>query len=109
MPEINKIKIKVPGEFAGQRLDKYLSHVPEIRTRSRASKLIDLGNVKKMGSELGRGSNNEASTLKSSYKVMAGDLIEVEIPPESDSLHPLIMNLDVYYEDDDLLVINKPS
>ena len=45
-----------------------------------------------------------------SKKVSTGDKINLEIPkPEEASLKPYKFNLDIIYEDDDLIVINKPA
>ena len=49
--------------------------------------------------------------LKPSAKVAVGDLLRVEMRPTQQSMafQPEVMDLQVVYEDDDLLVINKPA
>lgn len=70
-----------------------------IPSRSRAAELIERGAVTLKG-----------KTLKGSYKVKAGDAIRIEIPEaEPTSLQPLDAPLDVLYQDEDLVVLNKPA
>lgn len=82
---------------SGVRLDKYI----EIDgfSRSRIQKLIDDGNVLVNG-----------EVAKSRDKVKSGDVIEIDIP-EAEPLdaQPENIPLDIVYEDDQLLVINKPQ
>ena len=83
----------------GQRLDKALALLPEIETRSRASHLLENSKVLLNG-----------KPAKASVAVKADDVIEVEIPlPEPTELQPYDFKLDILFEDDDLIVINKPS
>lgn len=78
-----------------ERIDNYLKDLLNI-SRSKASKLIDdvLVNGKK---------------VKSSYIVKLNDVINVEIKEEETSFEPEEMDLDIVYEDDDLLVVNKQN
>jgi len=87
------------AESAAGRLDTYLaSRLPEM-SRSYIQKLIGDGHV----SVNGRPS-------KSGYQVAAGDDIVVNIPPpEPSPLQPEDIPLNVVYQDDDLLVIDKPA
>ena len=89
----------VPKEYAGQRLDKVLTFFIDEKTRSYLSKLIDEGKVKV---------NDEI--LSTSYKVKEGDIISVDslalLPP---TLKKENIPLDIVYEDDDLIIINKPK
>lgn len=84
----------------GTRLDKYLSRELPDCSRSFLQKLIETGQVQ----------INGAVTLKSNYKVNAGDEIQMEIP---EAVEPEItaenIPLDILYEDPDLLVVNKPK
>lgn len=84
----------------GVRIDKWLSDQQEIDlTRSYAAKLIDLGNVKVNG-----------KSLSKSYKLSHKDIVEVEIPDPVDlDVNPENIPLDVVYEDDHLLIVNKPQ
>jgi len=85
----------------GARLDKALADlVPEL-SRSYLQQLLAQGLVRWGG----------ATASKPSAKVKAGDRITVEIRPteQSQAFRPEAMPLDVVYEDDHLLVINKPA
>jgi 23S rRNA pseudouridine1911/1915/1917 synthase len=96
---LNRISIKAPENWIGQRLDKALGNHPEIQTRTKAQWLIDNDCVQV---------NNKVQ--KSSYKVSAQDSIEINLPePKPTDLVPLHQNLDVVFEDEELIVINKPS
>ena len=86
-------------ENAGERIDKFLTEkVPEL-SRSYIQKLIKEKNVKV-----------NSTVIKSNYKVAKGDQIQITIPDltEPDIL-PENIPLDILYEDDDILVVNKPK
>ncbi len=84
----------------GTRIDKYLSRELPDCSRSFLQKLIETGQLR----------INGTATLKSNYKVNAGDEIELEIP---EAVEPEIeaenIPLDILYEDSELLVVNKPK
>ena len=82
------------------RLDKALSlERPDI-SRARFQELIKLGHVRMGGKVL----------LDTSLKVTLGQEIEVSIPAATDThVLPQAMDLDVLYEDEDVLVLNKPA
>jgi 23S rRNA pseudouridine1911/1915/1917 synthase len=84
-------------EKGGERIDKYLSEQLEDMTRSHIQKLIKENMVRVNG-----------MTVKSNFKLSASDQIEVEIPElkEPDIL-PENIPLDILYEDQDILVVNK--
>jgi 23S rRNA pseudouridine1911/1915/1917 synthase len=86
------------GDDGGLRLDKYLARAwPEL-SRSQIQKLIAAGAV-----------TVDGKPVKASYIVRPGELIEAELPPsEPLEVLPEPIPLEVVYEDDDLLVINKP-
>ena len=83
----------------GQRLDRFLqTQMPE-RSRAFLQKLIEEQQVRVNG-----------QPNKASYKVRAGDVVSVEIPPPRPlETQPEEIALDVLYEDDDLIVVNKPA
>ena len=93
-----EFKISEDGTF-GIRLDKYLSdQLPDL-TRSRLQRLI------KDGAVLINGASAKVST-----KLSAGDKIFLTMPePEEFSAKPENIPLDILYEDDDLLIVNKPK
>src|SRR6185503_3921343 len=82
-----------------ERLDRFLArHLPQF-TRSRLSAFIEEGGVRVPGKE-----------PKPGLMLKAGMAIELELPEEklAHDLTPFQLELDVVYEDDDLLVVNKP-
>lgn len=89
----------VPDGEAG-RLDKVLAALANGLSRSRLQGLIDDGAVMV----------NDAPPAAASMKVKAGDVLSVLVPPPVDAApKPENIPLDIVYEDDDLLVINKPA
>lgn len=82
------------------RIDKFLMHRIENATRSRIQNAIELGNV--LVSD---------KAIKSSYRVKPGDVISVVLPhpPRDTEVYPEDIPLSIVYEDDDVLVINKPA
>ena len=87
------------ADIPGERLDAFLARsVPDL-SRSAAQKLIEEGHVKRNGKP---GKKND--------KLNTGDLVEYEIPaPKEVDIVPTEMQLDIVYEDEDVLVINKPK
>ena len=81
----------------GQRIDKFLVENTEY-TRSKIQKMIDNDCILVNG-----------KSIKSSYTLKAGDQIEVKDYEENTDIIPENIPLDIYYEDDDLIVVNKPS
>jgi 23S rRNA pseudouridine1911/1915/1917 synthase len=83
----------------GERLDAFLASHIEGWSRARLQRLIEEADVLVNG-----------LTVKSSYKIHAGDEIEVELtPPPSTLFFPEDITLDVVYEDDELIVVNKAA
>lgn len=83
----------------GQRLDRFLATHIEGWSRARLQRLIEDADVLVNG-----------HVAKSSYKVHPNDQIEVELtPPPSTSFAPEDISLDIVFEDDDLIVVNKPA
>jgi len=91
--------IKLLVDNSGVRLDKYISeHCPEI-SRTHAQRIIEAGQVTVNG-----------ATARPSLKLNTGDTIAVEIPPPAPtSLTPEAIPLKIVYEDNDLLVVDKPA
>jgi 23S rRNA pseudouridine1911/1915/1917 synthase len=86
------------ADEGGVRLDKYVGEkCPEL-SRTYAQKLIADGLIRVNG-----------GVVKAGFRLSAGDRVDVVIPPAAPStLSPEAMSLDILYEDDDLLVVNKP-
>ncbi len=97
-PEDGLESFTVPEGIQG-RLDKILAELTEHVSRSRLKTLIVDGQVLLNG----------APCDDASRKVSAGDVIELSIPEAVEAVpQPENIPLDIVYEDDDMLVINKP-
>lgn len=95
---MNTITLTATDEFIGERLDKFIAENSEI-SRSYAAKLCEEGLVQIGG---------RAVTKK--YKITGGEEIEIDLPePEEISAQPEDIPLNIVYEDDDVIVINKPQ
>ena len=89
----------VTSEYVGLRIDKYLSIVLTDFSRTRISLLIEEGNV----------FVNEKEA-KGSYKVKENDEIKINIPEVKElEIKKEDIPLDIVYEDNDILIINKPQ
>ena len=87
------------ADTSGERLDAFLARCADNLSRSAAQKLIEDGFVLRNGK---KGKKND--------KLNIGDAIEYEIPEAKPvDIAPTRMQLDIVYEDEDLLVINKPK
>ena len=83
----------------GQRLDAFLAENVEGLSRSGAQKLLEEGCVLLNGRP---GKKND--------KLNAGDAVSVTVPePKAVDITPTKMPLDIIYEDEDVLVLNKPK
>jgi 23S rRNA pseudouridine1911/1915/1917 synthase len=96
---LKKLILRIEPGLENIRMDKALSQHPEIRTRSRATKLIERGLV-----------TFNQIPVKASRPTQLGEAFEIEMPQQtSTKLEPLELALDVVFEDQDLIVINKPA
>ncbi|WP_053362097.1 RluA family pseudouridine synthase [Bacillus sp. FJAT-27251] len=96
---MEKMERTVDEILAGARIDKAVSTLSEEWSRSQVQQWIKDGFVKVNG-----------KPVKSNYKCSMNDVIEVEIPePEALDVIPEEMDLDIYFEDSDVLVVNKPK
>ena len=83
----------------GERLDAYLARTVEGLTRSAAQRLIEEGCVQRNG-----------KPAKKNDKLNMGDTVDVTIPEVKETeIVPTDIPLDIVYEDDDVIVINKPK
>ena len=95
--ESNLLAIEVQDADKGTRLDQFVATNAEM-TRSAAARLIEDGSVTVNG-----------KTVAKNYKVSKGDVVELTMPePEAAEALPENIPLDIVYEDDDIIVINKP-
>jgi 23S rRNA pseudouridine1911/1915/1917 synthase len=96
--KVKRFESIVEEKYSGERIDKVLPLVFTMLTRAKGQHLIDSKNVLVDG-----------ESVKSSYKLKLNQKIELIIEEDSGSeLTPQNIKLDVVYEDDDLIVINKP-
>lgn len=96
---MNSIGIIADIESDGVRIDKYLSFIFPKTSRSYIQKAIESGNVSVNG-----------VTVSKNYKLKSDDKVEyLPLEPVSLTVAPQNIPLDIVYEDDDLLVVNKPK
>jgi len=94
-----RLSLVVPPEAAGDRLDRFVASVPEIGSRSAAERLLASGRVIVDG-----------ATRAKSHRLEGGETVDVEIPARQRStLEAEDVPLRVAYEDDHLLVVDKPA
>ena len=87
------------ADLQGERLDKFLASKNEDLSRAHISDLISREMVLVNG-----------YIVKASYRLKEGKLIEMELaPPKSTLLSPQDIPIATVYEDEDLLVVNKPA
>jgi len=95
-PEVRRFTAQGPGE----RLDRFLAAQCPDLSRSRIQELIRDGRVKVGGT----------AVTKPAHRLRGGELIEVEVTPKPPpEVVPTPLPLKVVYEDEDLLVIDKPA
>ena len=94
---MEKLNYSISNEEQGQRIDKYLSLMIEGKSRSFIQGLIDDKKVMANG-----------KVIKSNYKLKNNDEITVEMPdPIELNVEPEEMDLDIIYEDEDVIIVNK--
>jgi len=92
-------RLHVPDAAAGERLDRFLAALPEIGSRAVAERLLGASGVLVDG----------RARLKS-YKLEGGEELEFEPPAvPTSALEPQTMDLEIPYEDEHLLVVDKPA
>ena len=91
--------IQVTAEFAGIRIDKALSEmVPEL-SRSQIQHMVEDGLI-----------TVDQTSKKANYRLAEGDSIEIRYQePKEVEILPEDIPLDILYEDDDVLIVNKPK
>jgi 23S rRNA pseudouridine1911/1915/1917 synthase len=98
-PDNNTQIFKVSESESGTRLDAYLAAQIDDWSRVRLQRLIDAGEVLVNG-----------NLVKPSYRVSAKDKVEVELTPAPTSnFSPENIPLEIVFEDDSVIVINKPA
>jgi 23S rRNA pseudouridine1911/1915/1917 synthase len=92
-------RLRVPEDAAGRRLDRFLAGLPEIGSRTVAERLLTDGGVLVDG-----------RVRSKSHRLGGGEEVEFEPPaPGPTGLEPQAMELTVPYEDEHLLVVDKPA
>lgn len=93
------VKDIVVNEEDKVRLDSYIAKKDESLSRSMIQKLLEENKITVNG-----------NVVKASYKVQVGDKIQIEIePPKEVKLEAQDIPIDIIYEDDDIIVVNKPK
>ena len=93
------IILAVTKDNTGERIDKYISDEVTDISRSFAADLIKDGKILV-----------NKKPVSKNYKLKPGDIIEIElVKPQQTELIPENIALEILYEDDDLLVVNKPQ
>ena len=96
---MKEFRFEIEQEYDGTRIDRYISDNIDSLTRSYLQKMIKEGCVTANG-----------KPVKPSYSLKAGDQIAFTFP---ESIEPNIeaedISLDIIYEDEDLLIVNKPK
>lgn len=92
-------EVQLTVDYSGERIDRFLSENLEDLSRSYIQKLLKEGSILVGG-----------RPVKANYKVNENDEILVRIPdPEVLDIVPENIPLDILYEDEDILVVNKPK
>jgi 23S rRNA pseudouridine1911/1915/1917 synthase len=95
---MEKMEHTILEEQKGDRIDKVISTLDEEWSRTQVQQWIKEGNILVNG-----------QTTKTNYKCSLNDQIEITIPdPEELDMIPEELDLEIYYEDSDVLVVNKP-
>ena len=90
---------RLVADLQGERLDKFLALKQEDMSRAHISGLAARGLVTVNG-----------VIAKASYRLKGGELVEIDVaPPMPTTLLPQDIPISVVYEDDELLVVNKPA
>jgi 23S rRNA pseudouridine1911/1915/1917 synthase len=96
---MEKMEHTILEDQKGDRIDKVISTLEEEWSRTQVQQWIKDGDILVNG-----------QTVKTNYKCALNDQIEIIIPePEVLDAIPEEMDLDIYFEDKDVLVVNKPS
>jgi 23S rRNA pseudouridine1911/1915/1917 synthase len=90
---------RVPEDAGGERLDRFLAGIAEIGSRGAAERLLDEGGVLVDGAAQGK-----------SYRLAGGEEVSFDPPgPVASTVEPEQMDLRIAYEDEHLLVVDKPA
>ncbi|HSS26846.1 MAG TPA: outer membrane protein assembly factor BamD, partial [Usitatibacter sp.] len=95
-----ELRVTIPTELAGLRLDQALAKLLPEESRSRLAKLIEEGHVRVDGAQ-----------VPAKRKLKSGESVEVALAPrvEESAYRAEAIALDVVHEDDDVMVLDKPA
>ena len=97
----NQLSLKVGNSIKERRIDKYLHSHPKLSGFSR----VMIQNIIKEGAVKVNG-----KIVKPSFKLSPGDKIDLTVPrPPSKEIHPQDIPLNIIYEDDDIIIVNKQA
>jgi 23S rRNA pseudouridine1911/1915/1917 synthase len=93
------VKLRVPDEAAGERVDRYVASLPEIGSRAEAERLLAAGAVLLDGDAPAK-----------SRRLSGGEELAVELPePEAEPVADDAIDLRIAWRDEHLLVVDKPA
>ncbi|MGE5637023.1 MAG: RluA family pseudouridine synthase [Nocardioidaceae bacterium] len=95
---MERIALRVAERQAGARLDVALAELPAVGSRAAAQRLLDGGLV-----------TVDGARRPKSWRLSAGELVEVSAAPEPAAAAPSTVPFAVVYEDEHLLVVDKPA
>lgn len=102
MSTLEPLVFEVDHEEIGLRIDQYLADALEGISRSQVQKWMSQGRVSNQ--------KQGGKPLKKNYTLERGDIIQVDVPePEVLAIAPENLPIDIIYQDDQVLVVNKPQ
>lgn len=94
---MNLEEMIIEEEFEGERIDKFLAEEYEDLSRSYIQKLITSENILV-----------NDNIVKANYRLLKGDVLKINIPESEEAkIIPEKMDLDIKYEDQDIIIVNK--
>lgn len=94
----NNHTLNITPEQAGERADKFLAHTFPQKTRSWFTRFLKSGEISINGKK-----------VKPGYILQAGDVLHIAIEERPTNLQPANIPLNIVFEDDDIIVVNKPA
>lgn len=97
--ELKEYDFRITEEAEDERIDKFLTEFIDSLSRSYIQKLLNSGSITVNG-----------QTIKANYRLKTDDNIQVVLPPAiTPDIEPEDIPLSVLYEDEDVIVVNKPK
>lgn len=114
---MQELVFEVDAAAAGMRIDLFLAEKLKEQSRSYLQKLVREGAVKLWsgaavcdGEEEGTDCQKAAQAVRSNYRLRAGDRVWLALPePSEGEIVPRPMELEILYEDSDVILVNKPK